>query len=238
MDVTTSTGALQLALAACAGLGLSAACGFRVFVPVLVAGLAARAELLTLSPALSWLQSDVALVALGVATVLEIGAYFIPWLDNALDTISTPAAVVAGGVLALGITSDMSPVLRWPLAAIAAANTGVIKLAASSVRATSTATTGGVGNFVVSGSEVVGATAASALSVFIPVLAAVIALALSVTGIVAFRRLKKAWADRKARGGLLGWRFGKGATACAAADASPAGAPSSVGADGVEGRNG
>ena len=214
------TNAWQLVIAACTGIGLSAACGFRVFIPVLFAAAAARAGLLTLSESMSWLSSDIALIILGIATILEITAYFVPWLDNALDVISAPAAVIAAGVLTAGLTSEISPVLRWPLVAVAAANTGIIKGAMGGVRATSTASTGGMTNFVVSGSEFVGAAAASALSIFIPVFAAVIAAVLAVICIILFRKMKNivySLADRfllKVRGG---------APACAGTEVPPPG---------------
>lgn len=185
-----TTNAWQLVIAACTGIGLSAACGFRVFIPMLFAAAAARAGLLTLSESMNWLSGDLALIILAIATVLEIAAYCIPWLDNALDVISAPVAVIAAGVLAAGLTSDISPVLRWPLVAVAAANTGIIKGALGGIRATSTASTGGMTNFVVSGSEFVGAAAASALSVFIPILAALIAAGLAIICIILFKKMK------------------------------------------------
>jgi hypothetical protein len=77
------------------GLALSTAAGLRVFVPLLLTGLAARAGYLSLTPSMSWLGSDAALLAFGTATVLEVGAYYVPWLDNLLDTVATPAAITA-----------------------------------------------------------------------------------------------------------------------------------------------
>ena len=78
------------------GIGLSAACGFRVFVPLLIMSIAARSGFLHLSPGFEWIGTDAAMIAFGIATLLEIGGYFIPWVDNLLDTIATPAAVLAG----------------------------------------------------------------------------------------------------------------------------------------------
>src|SRR4030095_9852904 len=78
------------------GLALSTAAGLRVFVPLLLTGLAARLGYLTLTPSMTWIGSDAALLAFATATVLEVGAYYVPWLDNVLDTVGTPAAITAG----------------------------------------------------------------------------------------------------------------------------------------------
>src|SRR3954463_1520521 len=101
------------------GLGLAAACGFRVFVPLLVMSLASRAGVghLALGPGFAWIGSTPALLSFAVATVLEIAGYYIPWVDNLLDTVATPAAVVAGIVVtASAMTTDVSPFLKWTLA--------------------------------------------------------------------------------------------------------------------------
>ena len=95
------------------GIGLSAACGFRVFVPLLVLGLAARTGALTVSPGFEWIGTDPALIALGVATALEVLAYFIPYMDHLLDTLATPAATVAGILASAAVLTDLPPVLKW-----------------------------------------------------------------------------------------------------------------------------
>src|SRR5512146_2904800 len=95
------------------GLGLSAACGFRVFVPLLVASIAARAGYLSLAPGFEWVGTQPALYAFATATLLEILAYYIPWLDNALDAIATPAAVIAGMLVGAAVFTDLPPFLKW-----------------------------------------------------------------------------------------------------------------------------
>ena len=99
------------------GVGLAAACGFRVFVPLLVMSLASRAEVghLSLGPGFAWIGSTPALVAFSVATLLEIAGYYIPWVDNLLDTVATPTAIVAGILVTASAVTDMSPFLRWSL---------------------------------------------------------------------------------------------------------------------------
>lgn len=164
-------------IAVCLGLGLAASCGFRVFVPLLLIALAAKAEMLALAPAFEWLASWPAVGTLTVATLLEIGAYYVPWLDNLLDTVSTPAAVVAGIVAAAACVTDMDPLLKWSLAVIAGGGSaGTIKLGMAGLRAGATATTGGLANGVVSTVEWLVSLVLSLLALFVPILAALLSI--------------------------------------------------------------
>src|ERR1043166_10324473 len=106
-------------LAICLGVGLSGACGFRVFVPLLVMSIASLSGHLTLAPGFQWIGTYPALVTFSAATIAEIAGYYIPWVDHLLDTIATPAAIVAGIVVTASCVTDVSPFLRWTLAAIA-----------------------------------------------------------------------------------------------------------------------
>jgi len=161
----------QILVSLAAGLGLAAACGFRVFVPLLALSAATRAQLLTVSDEMAWLGSTPALVCLGVATVLEVGAYYIPVVDNLLDSIATPASALAGAIVASSVVTDIDPALRWTLVAIAGAGVATaIQLPSVLIRGTSTVSTAGVGNPVVSTGEAAGATATSALAIFAPIL--------------------------------------------------------------------
>ncbi|MGH7972059.1 MAG: DUF4126 domain-containing protein, partial [Limisphaerales bacterium] len=110
---------METLLSICVGIGLSAACGFRVFVPLLVMNIAALSGHLHLAHGFEWIASYPALVALSVATCLEVAAYYSPWLGHFLDTIATPAAMIAGTLVTASMVGDMSPFLRWTLAAIA-----------------------------------------------------------------------------------------------------------------------
>lgn len=136
------------------GIGLAAACGFRVFVPLLVVSAAAHAGKLTLASSFQWMATDAALIAFACATALEIAAYYVPWLDHLLDTVATPAAIVAGTVVSASVFVNMDPFLRWTLAAIAGASAaGLVQGGTVITRAASTATTGGLGNPLVSTAE-------------------------------------------------------------------------------------
>src|SRR5688572_17957636 len=110
---------MELLLSVCIGLGLSAACGFRIFVPLLITCIAAHSGHLNLASSFEWVGSPAALTAFSIATALEIGGYYIPWLDNFLDTVATPAAIVAGTVVTASMVTDVSPFLKWSLAVVA-----------------------------------------------------------------------------------------------------------------------
>ncbi len=110
---------MDILLALGLGLGLSAASGFRVFVPLLGLSLAGLAGWVILPPGAEWLGTWPACLALGTATLLEIGGYYIPWLDHLLDSLATPLAALAGCLLTLVALHDLPPALRWFLAVIA-----------------------------------------------------------------------------------------------------------------------
>ena len=153
------------------GLGLSAACGFRVFVPLLAISLAARHDYVQLSSGFSWMASDAALIVFATATLLEIGAYYVPWLDNFLDAVATPAAIVAGIVASASVFVDLPPLVKWSVALIGGAGAaGLVQGATVLLRLKSLATTGGAGNPVVSTAELAGSTATSLLAIAVPVL--------------------------------------------------------------------
>lgn len=163
---------METLLSILVGIGLAAACGFRVFVPPLIISIAAKAGHLKLAPGFEWMSSDVALIGFAVATALEITAYYVPWLDNLLDTLSTPAACVAGAVVMAAMVGDLSPFLKWTLALVAGGGAaGVVQAATVTTRAASTVTTGGLANPIVATAEAAGSVAASVLAIVAPVLA-------------------------------------------------------------------
>ena len=144
-------------LSLCLGLGLSAATGFRVFVPLLLINIATRGGWLELSDQFAWMGGTPALVAFCIATALEIGAYYVPWLDNLIDTIASPAAVVAGTMVTASVVTGMDPALKWMLAVIAGGGVaGVIQSSFVGARQLSSLTTAGFGNPIVSTVEIIG----------------------------------------------------------------------------------
>lgn len=161
------------------GIGLSAASGFRIFIPFLVISIASLTGNLTLVDSFSWIGTYPALITFGMATVLEIAGYYIPWVDNILDTIASPVAVIAGIILMASVVTGISPLMKWTLAIIAGGGVaGIIQALTGVTRITSSITTGGLGNPGVSTVESGSSLTLSAKAIFIPVIAGIIVIAL------------------------------------------------------------
>jgi hypothetical protein len=166
---------LSLAL----GISLSAASGFRIFVPPLVMSILSHTAFYDPPANLAWTESPLATTAFAVATLLEIGAYYVPWLDHLLDLVATPAAALAGILMTGAFAVDLDPTLRWTLAIIAGGGAASgIQMLTNVSRLMSSATTGGLGNPVVATTENVAATGLSLLAIFLPLLAFVAVIAL------------------------------------------------------------
>lgn len=165
---------METILSLCIGIGLSAACGFRIFVPLLVMSLASLMGLFQPMSGFEWLTTPAVCVALAVATLFEIGAYYIPWVDNLLDTIATPAALVAGTLTTMAAsTGEMSQFVSWASAIIVGGGTATaVQMSTVAVRGVSTATTGGIANPIVSTVEWIGALVVSILAILLPVFVA------------------------------------------------------------------
>jgi hypothetical protein len=165
------------------GIGLSAACGFRVFIPLLIMSIAALTGHLTLASGFEWIGTVPALIAFGTATVFEVSAYCIPWLDHLLDTFATPIAVAAGAIVSASVITDLAPLLKWILALIGGGGAaGTIQGTTVLLRMKSTALTGGLGNFPLAAGEMVGAVVTALLALIVPLITmAVIAAVLIFT---------------------------------------------------------
>jgi len=180
----------------CLGFGVAAACGFRIFVPFLVMNLAARAGYVTLGDGFEWIGGTPALITFAVAAAAEIGAYYVPGVDNLLDALATPAAVVAGIVATASVVTGMDPYLKWTLATIAGGSiAGTVQLTTVGIRQLSLLGTGGVANPAVSTAEAAGALVTTIVSLLLPVLA----VALILLGLIAARRLRRARRARRQR---------------------------------------
>lgn len=183
-------------LSVCLGLGVAAACGFRIFLPFLVMNLAARAGHLTLGGDFAWVGGTPALITFAVAAAAEIGAYYVPGVDNLLDAVATPAAVVAGIVASASVVTGMDPYLKWTLAAIAGGSiAGAVQMTTVGIRQLSLFGTGGVANPAVSSAEAAGSLVMTIVSVLLPVLAVV----LIILGLLTARRLRRARRARRQR---------------------------------------
>ncbi len=186
---------METLLSVLMGVGLSAACGFRLFVPLLVVSIASHTGHLHLSAGFEWMGSTAALIAFATATALEIAAYYVPWVDNMLDTVASPAAVIAGTILTASLASDMSPFLKWTLAVIAGGGVaGMVQGITVLARSASSAGTGGLANPILATAELGGSLFTSLLSLVAPGLVVLaVGTMLLLVGLKAFRkRAKKA----------------------------------------------
>lgn len=170
---------MQIFLSICLGIGLSAACGFRIFLPLLCLSVASLTGQVHLDSSFAWIGTTPALVAFAVATAVEIAAYYIPFVDNLLDSIAIPVAGAAGILVAALVMTDVDPFWRWTLAIVAGGGMATsTQLATTKLRALSSATTAGVGNPVLSTIEAITATVLSVVAVLWPVAALFLALGL------------------------------------------------------------
>ena len=163
---------LQVILSLSLGLGLAAACGFRIFIPPLMMGIASRFNLYELEGSFSWVGENWAIGVFAIATLVEVGGYYIPWIDNLLDTIATPAAIIGGiFVTSASLEGDMDSGMQWMLAIIAGGSTaGVIQIGTVATRAASTGTTGGLANPIISTLEALASIVCILLSLFLVII--------------------------------------------------------------------
>jgi len=160
---------VQILLSLSLGLGLAAACGFRVFIPPLMMGVGSRLDLYKLEGSFVWVDDTWAIAIFAVATLLEIGGYFIPWIDNLLDTVATPAAIIGGiFVTSASLEGELDSSAQWTLSVIAGGSvSGVIQLGTVATRAISTGTTGGLANPIISLLEAVASILCILISLFL-----------------------------------------------------------------------
>ena len=189
---------MDTVFAAMIGVALSATCGFRVFAPLLAVCIATRAtesegeSYVQLAENFTWLASDPAFVVFLVAAIFEIAGYYLPIIDNFLDTVATPAAVVAGTLITAAFLVDVEPWLQWTLGVIAGGGlAGAVQATTVVTRAASTVTTGGLGNPVVASVETGYSFLSSLLAVVFAPLALAVVLLLVFTGLFIWIRRRK-----------------------------------------------
>ena len=184
----------DLPLSVVLGIGLAAATGFRVFLPMLIMSGAAYTGHLSLDDNFAWLGTPSALTMLSVAALAEILAYYVPGVDNLLDSLATPAALVAGTVVSAAVMTDLPPMVKWTAAVIAGGGVaGLTQGVTAMLRAKSTILTGGLGNSVIASGELGGALVMSFLALAAPVAAiALVILFLWLVVRLASRRFRSA----------------------------------------------
>jgi len=159
----------DLPLSLVLGIGLAAATGFRVFLPMLIMSWAAYTGHLSLDDNFAWLGTPSALTMLSVAAFAEVLAYYVPGVDNLLDSLATPAALIAGTVVSAAVITDLPPMVKWTAAVIAGGGVaGLTQGVTAMLRAKSTVLTGGFGNLFIATAELVGALLVSLLTLAAP----------------------------------------------------------------------
>jgi hypothetical protein len=158
------------------GISLAAATGFRVFMPLLITGFAMREGFVPQGETFAWAATTPALIMLAMAAVAEVAAYYIPAIDNLLDTVATPAATLAGVGVAAAMMTDLPPMLKWTLAIIAGGGAATITQSTTALlRGHSTVLTAGLGNHVIATGEILGAVAIPVVAIAAPYAAVILA---------------------------------------------------------------
>jgi len=189
--------AMDTVLSIALGVGLAAATGFRVFLPLLVASIAAYTGHLHLDGNFAWLGTATAMVMLGVAAVVEVLAYYIPAVDNLLDTITTPLALVAGTVVSAAVITDLPPLIKWSAAIIAGGGIAAVTQGVTTlVRAKSTAFTAGLGNPLLSTFEMIAAVIVAVLALLAPLIAVALVVVFCLVTVRLVRRFMRAGSTR------------------------------------------
>jgi hypothetical protein len=174
------------------GIGLASATGFRVFLPMFALSLATYFNFLELNDGLSFIAGLPALITLGIATIAEVLAYYIPFVDNILDTIATPLAAIAGTTVVASTMVDISPLMTWVFAIIAGGGTATaMQGMTTATRLASTVKTAGIGNPVVATAETGTATVMSGLAIFFPYIAAIVVVLLLIIVWFILKKVKK-----------------------------------------------
>lgn len=175
MDLTREQ--VEMVFAVLTGIGLAAACGFRIFLPLLALNLASLYGLVGLAPGFEWIAGYQVTIAFGLATVLEVIAYYVPWLDNVMDSIASPVSVIAGTIVTASLITDLPPSLKWTISIIAGGGiAGLLQGATVALRAKSTIFTAGLGNFVVASFELLASAIVAFIALVLPIAAFILAL--------------------------------------------------------------
>ncbi len=190
----TAAEALTTLIAVIGGVSLAAACGLRVFIPMLVLSIAGKVGMVTLGGQFGWITSTPALVSFGVASVVEVTAFYWPWLDHALDTLAIPCSVTAGTLAVASQVTGMDPWMTWMVGIVAGGGVaGLVQTGTIVLRGLSLAATGGFANPIVATVENIGAVLIAAFAILVPI------VALLLMGLVLFMTLYSIRKWRQAR---------------------------------------
>ena len=188
---------VTIIMATLMGISLAAASGFRVFLPPFLLSLAARFNVVwfldidLIGTQFEFFTSTLSIVVLGIATVAEFAAFYAPWVDSVLDTIATPASIVAGIAMTAIVLEGNDPIIQWTIAIVAGGGVAAtIQSATVAIRGLSSTFTFGLGNPAVATSENVASVVLTLIAILIPFLSALFVL-LIVALLLRMKRKKK-----------------------------------------------
>ena len=180
---------LDTLLSVALGIGLAAAVGLRVFLPLLVVSIAAWTGHLTLANEFAWVGTGPALATFAVAALVEVIGYYMPGVDNMLDSLAIPVALLAGTLVAAAVMADMPPLVKWTTAVIAGGGVATaVQTGTAALRGASTLTTAGTANPIISTVELATSILMTALAVLLPILAFVTLVLIIACGVWMWRR--------------------------------------------------
>lgn len=175
------------------GISLASAVGFRVFIPFLIVSVASYFGYFELNENWEWIGGMPAIFTFAIATIVEIFAYFIPFVDNLLDTIAVPIAGLAGSAIMLSTIGEFDPLITYSLAILAGGGTAaLIKSATSTSRLASSTVTAGLANPVVSATESGLSSVLSLSAIFVPILAIILVISILFLMYKLYTKTKKA----------------------------------------------
>jgi hypothetical protein len=175
----------------CAAFGLSAAAGLNAWLPLFAGALAQRLDLVELAQPFDDLSGTGALIVLGVLTVADFVGDKIPAVDHVLHAVGTVVAPVSGAALFTGQTGLETDLPTLGAILLGGVTAESVHAGRAAIRPLSTATTGGMGNPVLSFSEDLGALGLTLAAFVVPVLAALAVIALVVLIVLAWRRRRR-----------------------------------------------
>jgi hypothetical protein len=193
-SIGAAAGPLQTwVLPALLGLGLASATGLRTFLPLLMLALAAKFELfdVRLIEQMDWLVSWPAIAALATATTVEFLGDKVPAIDHGLNAVGYVTRPIAGAIAAGSVFWNVDPAAAAIAGLIVGAPAALaFNAAQTGVRVGSTATTGGLGNPLVSLVEDVLAFVTVIIAFLAPILIPVVLLVLAVVVFRLARRIR------------------------------------------------
>ena len=182
---------IDVLISICIGIGLAASTGFRVFLPLFLLSIASYFHFISLTDSLSWLGNPISVVVFGIAMLVEIVAYYIPFVDNLLDTMAVPLATIAGFLVMFATSVHLDPTLATIVSLIAGSGTAAaIQSFTTVTRLGSSVKTGGLANPIVTTTETGSALALSSLSIFLPIVAGVVVVILLFVLVFFYKYLK------------------------------------------------